>query len=162
MPTISFEQEIFRLVVAMALGIVIGLERETIGKDAGIRTTMLVAGGASLFTIISIILPSVLGVDTSKVAILSDRVIANVVVGIGFLGGGIILKSGEHVKGLTTAALVWTTAAIGIAVGLGMIKFAVASTIIITIPLLVMRKINLRDRIRNGNGYGQNGNGGGK
>lgn len=162
MQTISFEQEIFRLVVAMALGIVIGLERETIGKDAGIRTTMLVAGGASLFTIISIILPSVLGVDTSKVAVLSDRVIANVVVGIGFLGGGIILKSGEHVKGLTTAALVWTTAAIGIAVGLGMIKFAVASTIIITIPLLVMRKINLRDRIRNGNGYGQNGNGGGK
>lgn len=143
----------------MILGAIIGLERETIGKDAGIRTTMLVAGGASLFTIISILLPNTLGVDTSKVAVLSDRVIANVVVGIGFLGGGIILKSGEHVKGLTTAALVWTTAAIGIAVGLGLIKFAIASTVIITIPLWIMRKINLRDRIRNGNGFSENGNG---
>lgn len=160
--SISFEQEVIRLIIAMTLGAIIGLERETIGKDAGIRTTMLVAGGASLFTIISILLPNTLGVDTSKVAVLSDRVIANVVVGIGFLGGGIILKSGEHVKGLTTAALVWTTAAIGIAVGLGLIKFAVTSTIIITIPLWIMRKMNLRDRIRNGNGYSQNGNGGGK
>lgn len=159
MSPISFEQEILRLIIAMALGAIIGLERETIGKDAGIRTTMLVAGGASLFTIISILLPNTLGVDTSKVAVLSDRVIANVVVGIGFLGGGIILKSGEHVKGLTTAALVWTTAAIGIAVGLGLIKFAIASTVIITIPLWIMRKINLRDRIRNGNGFSENGNG---
>lgn len=157
MSPISFEQEILRLIIAMALGAIIGLERETIGKDAGIRTTMLVAGGASLFTIISILLPNTLGVDTSKVAVLSDRVIANVVVGIGFLGGGIILKSGEHVKGLTTAALVWTTAAIGIAVGLGLIKFAIASTVIITIPLWIMRKINLRDRIRNGNGFSENG-----
>ena len=160
MPSISFEQEILRLIVAMALGAIIGVEREAIGKDAGIRTTMLVAGGASLFTMISILLPVALGVDTSKVAILSDRVIANVVVGIGFLGGGIILKSGEHVKGLTTAAIVWTTAAIGIAVGLGLIKFAVASTVIITIPLWVMRKMNLRERIRNGNGHVENGSGG--
>lgn len=159
MHALTLEHELLRLIVAMILGAIIGLERETIGKDAGIRTTMLVAGGASLFTIISILLPNTLGVDTSKVAVLSDRVIANVVVGIGFLGGGIILKSGEHVKGLTTAALVWTTAAIGIAVGLGLIKFAIASTVIITIPLWIMRKINLRDRIRNGNGFSENGNG---
>lgn len=160
MQTLTLDQEVIRLVVAMALGAIIGWERESIGKDAGIRTAMLVAGGASLFTMISILLPSTLGVDTVKFPILSDRVVANIVVGIGFLGGGIILKSGEHVKGLTTAAIVWTTAAIGILVGLGLIKFATVAAVIITIPLWIFRKMNLRERIRNGNGHSDNGNGG--
>ena len=159
MSPLTFGDEVLRLIIAMVLGVVIGWEREAVGKDAGVRTTMLVCIGATLFTIISIILPSILGVDISKVAVLSDRVIANVVVGIGFLGGGIIIKSGEHVKGLTTAALVWTTSAIGILVGMGQIRLAATATVAITVPLWILRKINLRERIRNGNGHSENGGG---
>src|SRR5258708_6807353 len=124
MPALTYEQMLVRFLIALLLGAIIGWERESIGKDAGIRTAMLVAGGASLFTMISVLMPSVLGVDTTHFPILSDRVVSNIVVGIGFLGGGIILKSGEHVKGLTTAAIVWTTAAIGTLVGLGLTQFS--------------------------------------
>ena len=111
---------------------------------------MLVEVGASLFTMISVLMPSVLGVDTANFPILSDRVVSNIVVGIGFLGGGIILKSGEHVKGLTTAAIVWTTAAIGILVGLGLTEFAVTAAVLVTGLLYGLRKMKLYERIRPG------------
>lgn len=159
MSPLSFGDEILRLVVALALGVLIGWEREAIGKDAGIRTTMLVCVGATLFTIISVILPSALGVDTAKFPVLSDRVIANIVASIGFLGGGIIIKSGEHVKGLTTAAIVWTTTSIGILVGLGVFRLAVTAAVVITATLYALRKMNLREHIRNGNGHSENGGG---
>ena len=147
---LTFEQMTVRLLVALALGALIGLERELIGKDAGIRTAMLVSGGAGLFTMISVMIPSLLNVDTSAFPILSDRVISNIVVGIGFLGGGIIFKTSDHVKGLTTAAVVWVTAAIGTLAGLGLTRFAITAALLITSLLYGLRKLRLYEHIRPG------------
>lgn len=147
---LTYEHMVLRFVIALAVGALVGIEREAVGKDAGIRTSMLVAGGASLFTMISLMMPEVLGVDVSDLPVLSDRVVSNIVVGIGFLGGGIILKSGEHVKGLTTAAVIWVTAALGTLVGLGVIKLAFTAAILIAGLLYLLRKVRLYEYIRPG------------
>ena len=98
-----------RLILACVLGGMIGLERDLHGRNAGIRTNMLVCVGAALFTIVSI---SVQGADPSRIA-------AQIVCGIGFLGAGAILKDGLNIRGLTTAAYMWFIAAVGISCGLG-------------------------------------------
>jgi putative Mg2+ transporter-C (MgtC) family protein len=102
-----------RLIVAGAFGAVIGAEREASGKAAGLRTHILVALGAALF----VLFPSESGMTSADMS----RVIQGVATGIGFLGAGTILKraDGEHVIGLTTAASIWVTAAVGLAVGAG-------------------------------------------
>lgn len=151
---LDFKQMFIRLIVALALGALIGLERELVGKEAGIRTTMLVAGGASIFAIIAISLPYIIATSPSEIPDIIARnsgflaVIANIVVGIGFLGAGIILKTGEHVHGLTTATLVWVAAAIGVLVGLGLIKFAATSAVLVTGLLYILRKLKLREHVR--------------
>lgn len=98
-----------RLILACVLGGMVGLERDLHGRNAGIRTNMLVCVGAALFTIVSI---SVRGADPSRIA-------AQIVCGIGFLGAGAILKDGFNIRGLTTAAYMWFIAAVGISCGLG-------------------------------------------
>lgn len=98
-----------RLILACVLGGMVGLERDLHGRNAGIRTNMLVCVGAALFTIVSI---SVQGADPSRIA-------AQIVCGIGFLGAGAILKDGFNIRGLTTAAYMWFIAAVGISCGLG-------------------------------------------
>ncbi|MBM6993021.1 MAG: MgtC/SapB family protein [Prevotella sp.] len=120
-----------RLVVAMLLGGVVGLEREYRSKDAGFRTHFLVALGAALFTIISQY-GFVDGVkDTSRVA-------AQVVSGIGFIGAGLIVFQKNMVRGLTTAAGLWVTAAIGMACGVGMYLLATIVTVLILLGLEVI------------------------
>jgi putative Mg2+ transporter-C (MgtC) family protein len=113
-----------RLVIAAALGGILGFEREHKGKAAGVRTHMLVAMGAALFVLV----PSMLGAGDAALS----RVVQGVVAGIGFLGTGTILKGQEtdahKVKGLTTAAGLWMTAAIGVAAGMGREATAVLST----------------------------------
>ena len=106
-------RSLFRLSLAAALGGLVGFEREHTGKAAGLRTHMLVALGCALL----MLLPEELGIDAQG----SSRVIAGVVAGIGFLGAGAILKRTEplEIRGLTTAASIWVTAAIGLAVGGG-------------------------------------------
>jgi putative Mg2+ transporter-C (MgtC) family protein len=113
-----------RLLLAATLGSLLGFEREQQGKSAGVRTHMLVALGAALFVLI----PQQAWVSHADLT----RVIQGVVVGVGFLGAGTILKSSneEAVKGLTTAAGIWLTAAIGIAAGLGREASAVLSTLL--------------------------------
>ena len=126
-----------------------GLERELVGKEAGIRTAMMVAGGAAIFTMISIIIPFMSQVPVEELKnTIPDRVISNIVVGIGFLGAGIIIKTGEHVRGLTTAALIWAAAAIGTLVGLNLIKFAVVAAIIMSGSLYILRKIGITEKVR--------------
>lgn len=98
-----------RLILACVLGGMVGLERDLHGRNAGIRTNMLVCVGAAFFTIVSI---SVQGADPSRIA-------AQIVCGIGFLGAGAILKDGFNIRGLTTAAYMWFIAAVGISCGLG-------------------------------------------
>ena len=151
---IDFSQMLVRLVVAMLLGAIIGFERERVGKEVGIRTAMTVSAGAAIFSIIGISLPYIVSVSPDNLAEIIARnggflnIIANIVVGIGFLGAGIIIKNESHVHGLTSAAVVWVTAAVGTLVGLGLLKFAIASSLIMVIVLYVLRKLNIADKVR--------------
>ncbi|MDP3822265.1 MAG: MgtC/SapB family protein [Burkholderiales bacterium] len=115
---------VVRLLLAAVLGGVLGYEREHKGKAAGMRTHMLVALGAALFVLV----PQQAGMNVADMS----RVIQGIVTGVGFLGAGAIIKqhSEENVQGLTTAAGVWMTAAIGIACGLGRETTAVLSTLL--------------------------------
>ena len=114
---------LLRLLVAAVLGGVLGMQREHQGKSAGVRTHMLVAIGAALFTLV----PALGGMDGDGLA----RVIQGVVAGVGFLCAGTILKSGDdHVRGLTTAAGLWLTAAVGVAAGLGREMTALVSALL--------------------------------
>jgi putative Mg2+ transporter-C (MgtC) family protein len=138
---------LLRLFMAAALGSVIGFERERLLWAAGIRTHMLVCVGACLFMIVSnygfgpALGPNVV-LDPSRVA-------AQVVSGIGFLGAGAILARGEIVKGLTTAASIWTVAAIGLAVGGGLYFAAGASTVVILVILAGVKPLEELYRARN-------------
>ena len=128
-----------RLVLAAMLGGVLGYERENRGKAAGIRTHMLVAMGSALFVLV----PQQAGMTVPDLS----RVIQGIVAGIGFLGAGAIVKNrGEDdVQGLTTAAGVWMTAAIGVACGLGRESTALLSTILTLIILAGVPKLLGRD-----------------
>ena len=142
---------IVRLLVAMALGALIGVERELVGKEAGVRTAMIICAGSAIFAMISIVIPGVVGLSGDDLrGILPDRVVSNIVVGIGFLGAGIIIKTGEHVRGLTTAAVVWFAAAIGALVGLGLTEFAAISAVLVSGMLYFLRKMDLYRIIRPG------------
>lgn len=120
-----------RLIIAAALGAAIGAEREIHGHPAGIRTHMLVALGAALFTVLSIHGFTTDGKATG--AIDPTRIAAQIVSGIGFLGAGAILKDGVVIRGLTTAASLWAISAVGMAAGAGeQILAAVGAAIILT------------------------------
>ena len=105
---------------------------------------MLVCAGSSIFAMLSIIIPYFASVPPEELQnVIPDKILSNIVVGIGFLGAGIIIKTGEHVRGLTTAAVVWFAAAVGALAGLGLIEFAAVSAIITSGTLYLLRKIDL-------------------
>ena len=112
--------------VALLLGGLVGIQREKIGKAAGIRTYALVTGGSALFTLLA-----VLSFPTD-----AARIIAQIIVGIGFLGAGAILHKDDKISGLTTAAGLWMMAAVGIAVGLE--KYFIAFTVSFLVVLVLM------------------------
>ncbi|MEK7089807.1 MAG: MgtC/SapB family protein [Patescibacteria group bacterium] len=149
---LTLSQMIARLLIAMALGAIMGFERELVGKEAGIRTAMLVAGGSAIFTMVSIIMPYMAQLPIEELKnTLPDRVLSNIVVGIGFLGAGVIIKTDGHVRGLTTAALIWSVSSIGVLVGLGLIKFAVIAALCMSGVLYVMRWTGLYEKMRGRN-----------
>ena len=115
---------VIRLLVAMLLGAVVGIQREHTGKPAGVRTHMLVSLGAALF----VLAPVEAGMASDDLS----RVIQGLATGIGFIGGGAILKLSEEreIQGLTTAAGIWMTAAMGVAAGLGRIGMALLSALL--------------------------------
>jgi len=130
-----------RLLLAAVLGAIIGYEREIHDHPAGMRTHLLVSLGSAAFTVLSIYgFPSGQGVATD-----TSRVAAQIVTGIGFLGAGAIIKYGTSVRGLTTAASLWATAAVGMAVGAGWWAVAVVTAGIVVLSLwplnLVVRRI---------------------
>lgn len=131
--TVMFVIDLF---VAIVLGTLIGIERESRGKDAGISTNCFVIVGAMLFTFMSAT------VDPAS----QSRIAAQVVTGIGFLGAGLILKDGTSVRNLTTAASIWFAGAIGMAIGFGYLQIAViaalASILIPRIPHVKHKSIN--------------------
>jgi len=122
-------QTIDALLIAAVLGGLIGFERERSGKVAGLRTHSLVSLGAALLSLISIrifeLYPSVNGQYG-----FDYHLIANIIVGIGFIGAGTILKKDNHIEGTTTAASLWVVAAIGIAAGMGLYVEAIMTTIV--------------------------------
>lgn len=130
---IDYNTMLVRLLLATAFGILIGYEREHMQKPAGVRTMALVSVGATLFTLLSYEFLDNLS---------ASRIVANIVLGIGFLGAGTIFRDHEHVRGVTTAAAVWVMAGIGTAVGLGLYFMALVTTIIVFV-ILNLDKFNM-------------------
>ena len=149
---IEWELEIIaRLLLSIALGAVIGIERESLNKSAGFRTHVLVSMGACLFMTVSLTIPFVNYPGNAPVDYLiadSSRIAAQIVSGIGFLGAGAIMRSGMNVKGLTTAASLWAIAAIGMAVGAGMYVTAIVGTLLIYISLTYFAKLEANSRLQ--------------
>jgi len=134
----QFARIVIRLLVAMLLGGIVGVQREWTGKPAGLRTHMLVALGAALF----VLAPEEAGMASADLS----RVIQGLATGIGFIGGGAILKLSQErdIRGLTSAAGIWMTAAMGVAVGLGRIGMALLSALLTWFILTVVGKIEHR------------------
>jgi putative Mg2+ transporter-C (MgtC) family protein len=133
MPPIADIELIRRLVTAALLGAALGFERESRQKDAGLRTNILIAVGAALFTVMSIEISGPSG-DPGRIA-------AQIVTGIGFLGAGAIMRTDSGIQGLTTAATVWVNAAVGVAAGGGQYHLAFIATGITLSALLVLQPI---------------------
>jgi putative Mg2+ transporter-C (MgtC) family protein len=134
---------VIRLLLAAGLAGLLGIERELHEQPAGFRTHTLVGLGAALFAIVSAFgFQAVAGAGPSgEIRADVTRVASQIVVGIGFLGGGAIIKYGASVRGLTTAASLWVTAAVGTAVGIGMRFLATATTLITLVALVVLRPL---------------------
>lgn len=136
---------LLRLVVSAFCGAIVGLERSKRLKEAGVRTHCVVAISSALFMIVSkygfadmssdalMVLFGSKGADTSRIA-------SQVVSGISFLGAGVIFKNGNVVRGITTAAGIWATAAIGLTIGSGLYIFGIAATVLIMVVQMVMHK----------------------
>ena len=132
---------LLKILLAVILGGVVGLEREWKRKEAGLRTYMLVCLGSAIFTIVGLQSlelyknqANVLGFDPS-------RIVGQIVLGIGFLGSGIIIFRQEHVEGLTTAAGLWVTAAVGAAIGLGFYFISIFSSLLTLSILFFVRRV---------------------
>ena len=136
---------IIRLVAAALLGAIVGIQRERTRKPAGLRTHVLVC----LATVAFVIAGSSFGMSTEGLS----RVIQGIVTGIGFIGAGSILKSSEQheIKGLTTAASVWMTAAIGVTVGLGSLGIALMITVL-AVGILALERLERRIEGKRGSG----------
>ena len=124
---------VWRLLLAAGLGAAVGLEREYRQKPAGLRTNILIALGSALFTVISLTMTVGSG-DSSRVA-------GQIVTGIGFLGGGAIMRNRDTVHGMTTAATIWVNAAIGVAAGVGQYALATFTTALTLVVLVVLPPI---------------------
>ncbi|HEY0110793.1 MAG TPA: MgtC/SapB family protein [Fibrella sp.] len=125
------QEDIMRLALALLLGGLIGAEREYRSKAAGFRTTIMICVGATLFTMIS-----------DRIG--DDRIAANIVNGIGFLGAGLIYKEENQVKGLTSAATVWAVSALGMSIGGGNYDIAMIGFVLIMGSLLFLTKLSQR------------------
>ena len=127
----QFETEhIIRIIGAFTLGGLLGIEREFRSKPAGFRTMILICVGSCLFAILSTTF-------TSN----PDRIASNIITGVGFIGAGVVFKEGLHVKGITSAATIWMSAALGMALGFGFYQLAIVVWIFVMATLLVIIKV---------------------
>lgn len=130
-----------RILVAAALGGILGIERDIHGRQAGLRTHLLVSAGAALFFILSTHIATFDVIVPAEFTKVTDpgRIAAQIVTGIGFLGAGVILKEGFTIVGLTTAACLWISAAIGMASGAGLYIIAISTTVLALFSLILLR-----------------------
>jgi putative Mg2+ transporter-C (MgtC) family protein len=131
---VTWLEVVGRLALAGLLGALVGLERESAGQDAGFRTHLLLSLGAALFGAVS--------VATTNVQVDVTRVASYVAAGVGFIGGGVILKHAGAVRGITTAASLWTAAAIGLASGVGFWVGAVTATAVALVALAGLKPLS--------------------
>lgn len=131
---IFYNDDFIKILASTAVGALIGLEREYRSKSAGLRTFTLISVGCTIFTILS----EKMGIHTSP-----DRISANVVTGIGFLGAGVIFKMDDRVKGLTTATIIWVTASLGMAIGDGHILLSFLGTSVVYVVLGLFVKLEV-------------------
>jgi len=122
-----------QLVLATVLGALVGLERNLSRKEAGLRTFALVSLGSALFTIISVLALEEFSAPSFDVS----RIPSQIVIGVGFIGAGLIIFHGSHLRGLTTAAGLWAASAIGMAVGFKFYSLAVFTTILVVLVFIV-------------------------
>ena len=133
---------LMRIGVAVVIGAVIGIEREIKNRPAGMRTHVLVCVGAALVSLIeSQTVADVVALGNASIGVSMGRITTSVVSGVGFLGAGTIFMSDRKISGLTTAASLWCTACIGLAVGSGYILMAVAAGVIVLVILRLMQRI---------------------
>ncbi len=123
--------DVFKIAIAFVLGAVLGLEREYRSKPAGFRTLIMITVGATVFTILSYRI----GSGTP------DRIAANIITGIGFIGAGVIFKEGMKVSGMTTASTIWLAAAIGMSVGYGAYYLAGGVTLLVLVILMLLSNL---------------------
>ena len=135
MTAIKVQDEMVQILMALLIGLLIGAEREYRNKSAGLRTFILISFGACLFTILSI----KIGTDSP------DRIAANIITGIGFLGAGAIFKDDNKVGGITTASTIWATASLGMCVGSGHVMLALLGVVLVWLVLNVL--VYLQDYI---------------
>lgn len=134
---VNLTSSLFRLMLSMVLGMIVGAERKRKGQIAGIRTFALISMGACLAMLLSIYVPQeYLGLKNGD----PGRIAAQVITGIGFLGGGAMIHMKGSVRGLTTAAGIWMTATIGMAVGIGMYLCSIGATALILVTLVAFEK----------------------
>jgi len=133
-----------KLLVALACGAIIGWEREIHEKAAGLRTHMLVSAGSCLFAIVGLEVQSAFPGDDVL------RVVQGIIMGMGFLAGGVIFREGASVRGLTTAAGLWVLAAIGLAVGLGSFLLAFVATVLSFVTISVLAKVEKKAKSHSG------------
>ncbi|MFV5516285.1 MgtC/SapB family protein [Acinetobacter gerneri] len=131
------ETDILHLLIALAIGALIGTEREYRSKSAGLRTMIMVSLASCLFTILSI-----------KIGVANpDRLAANILTGLGFLGAGVIFKDDNRISGITTATTIWMVAALGMAVGAGYILLSLFGTFMVLVVLVLL--VYVQDKIEN-------------
>ena len=122
---IEIPSYLIKIAISVIIGLVIGAEREYRGKPAGLRTLVFIAIGSTIFAILS----------TTIMSNSPDRILANIVTGVGFLCAGVIYKDENHVNGLTTAAVIWVTSALGATVGVGYFGLALSGMVLTMIVL---------------------------
>lgn len=141
---VNMVSSMFRLILSMLLGMIVGAERKRKGQVAGIRTFALISMGACLAMLLSIYVPQVyLGLKNGD----PGRIAAQVITGIGFIGGGAMIHMKGSVRGLTTAAGIWMTAIIGMAVGIGMYLCSIGATLLILVTLVSFEHYEKRRKL---------------
>ncbi len=131
-------EELFKLLLALVLGGLIGMERELRDKPAGFRTLMFISAGSALFTMFSIHMAQLPGFPTGGDP---SRIAAQIVTGVGFLGAGVIMREHGEVTGLTTASTIWLAAALGIGAGIGAYLFSILAALLILFGLVTFPRL---------------------